>query len=138
MKKVLLLITVCAFTNLLNAQAPQKAAKKLTDEALSEIIANKSFTKKDQVDIQKILGKDFKALLDTKGHLIVVTPKSVNQIKSTPAGEFVPFDMAKTTPQLIFWWGKGHGHMRKKYLQAKMAAALGEERNKQLIALITR
>ena len=138
MKKIFFLIAACAISTLLSAQAKQKPAERISDDALSEIIASKSFTKKDQTDIQKILGKDFSALIDSKGHLVITVPTSISQIKSTPAGEFLPFTELKQTPKLIFWWGKGEGFILKKYLQTKMSEALGEERSKELISLLIR
>jgi hypothetical protein len=46
------------------------------------------FTKEDQEKIQKVLGKEYKAVLGREGQLAVVTPKYVSEIKSTSRGGF--------------------------------------------------
>ena len=44
------------------------------------------FSKEEQAEIQKILGKEFTAVLGSKGQLAVVAPKDLGRIKVTQRG----------------------------------------------------
>lgn len=46
------------------------------------------FSKADQEEIQKVLGKEYKAVLGKDGQLAIVAPRYVSEIKATPRGGF--------------------------------------------------
>jgi len=91
------------------------------------------FSKRDQADIQKVLGKDFTAVLGKDGQLAVVTPNKVADLKSTARGGFSgqPGAAANATFAAYekAWIYKQSG----KILESK----LGRERFNQLKAIMT-
>lgn len=46
------------------------------------------FSKADQEEIQKVLGKEYKAVLGKDGQLAIVAPRYVSEIKATARGGF--------------------------------------------------
>lgn len=94
-----------------------------------------SFTKADQAEIQKILGKDFTAVLGEQGQLAVVTPKSVAGIKSTAKGGFskLPANAANA----VFAAYEKAWIYRQSSLEM-LQSKLGVERVKQLEAVMAK
>lgn len=93
------------------------------------------FSKAEQAEIQKILGKDFTAVLGEKGQLAIVAPKSVSAIKSTPRGGFsgLPTNAANAT-FAAYEKAWVYRQSDKNALMAK----LGQERFKQLETVMAR
>lgn len=114
MKKSILLLVALAFST---AAFSQKSVK---------------FTRAEQAQMQKILGKDFTAVLGEKGQLAVVTPDKVGQLKSTPKGGFKGMPGLAANAVLAAnekWWVyKQSGDLLK--------SKLGEERFNQLNKII--
>lgn len=86
------------------------------------------FTKAEQQQMQRILGKDFTAVLGPQGQLAVITPDKVGQLKSTPRGSFSGMPGLAANAVLAAnekWWVyKQSGDLLK--------SKLGEERFNQL------
>ncbi|MGM9478047.1 hypothetical protein ACS5PU_16590 [Pedobacter sp. GSP4] len=91
------------------------------------------FSKRDQAEIQKVLGKDFTAVLGKDGQLAVVTPNKVADLKSTSRGGFTGQPgMAANAILAAYekaWVYKQSG--------AVLKSKLGEERFNQLKTILT-
>lgn len=116
MKKSILLLIAVAFSTVVFAQP--RAVK---------------FTKAEQQQVQKILGRDFTAVLGGQGQLAVVTPDKVGQLKSTSRGSFTGMPGLAANAVLAAnekWWVyKQSGDLLK--------SKLGEERFNQLNKILT-
>ncbi|WP_025144590.1 hypothetical protein [Pedobacter jeongneungensis] len=117
MKKSILLLTALAFSTIAFSQ--QRTVK---------------FTKAEQQQMQRILGKDFTAVLGGQGQLAVVTPDKVGQLKSTARGSFSGMPGLAANAVLAAnekWWVyKQSGDLLK--------SKLGEERFNQLNKILTK
>jgi hypothetical protein len=91
------------------------------------------FSKADQENIQKVLGKDYTAVLSRDGQLAIVTPKSVGEITSAPRGGFskLPGNAASVT-----FAAYEKAWVYKKDTKDILKSRLGEERFKQLSAIM--
>jgi hypothetical protein len=87
------------------------------------------FSKDEQMQIQKVLGKDFTAVLGDKGQLAIVSPKSVADIKSTAKGGFSKLP-ANAANAVFAAYEKGWVY-RQSSLEI-LKSKLGEERLTQL------
>lgn len=114
MKKSILLLIALAFSTV----------------AFSQV----KFTKAEQQQVQKILGKDFTAVLGEQGQLAVVTPDKVGELKSTPRGSFNGMPGLAANAVLAAnekWWVY-------KQSGALLKSKLGEERFNQLNQILAK
>ncbi|TKC05562.1 hypothetical protein FA048_17720 [Pedobacter polaris] len=105
--------------------------KGLNINAVEKTVA---FTRAEQQQMQKVLGRNFTAVLGEKGQLAVVTPDKVGQLKSTARGGFSGMPGLAANAVLAAnekWWVyKQSGDLLK--------SKLGEERFNQLNAILAK
>lgn len=94
-----------------------------------------SFTKSDQAEIQKILGKDFTAVLGDQGQLAIVAPKSVSGIKSTARGGFTKLPGSAANATLAAY---EKAWVYKQSSLSMFESKLGAERVKQLESVMAK
>ena len=91
------------------------------------------FTKADQEQIQKVLGKDYKAVLGKEGQLAVVAPRYVSEIKATSRGGFTKLPGAAANAILAAY---EKAWVYKQSSKDILTSKLGEERFGQLKAIM--
>ncbi|TCC86467.1 hypothetical protein EZ428_23665 [Pedobacter frigiditerrae] len=93
-----------------------------------------AFTRAEQQQLQKVLGRNFTAVLGEQGQLAVVTPDKVGQLKSTARGGFSGMPGLAANAVLAAnekWWVyKQSGDLLK--------SKLGEERFNQLNTILAK
>jgi len=117
MKKVLS-IMLCAMAISYCSQAQDKEVR---------------FTKADQEQIQKVLGKDYKAVLGKEGQLAIVAPRYVSEIKATPRGGFSKLPGAAANAVFAAY---EKGWIYRQSSKDILTSKLGEERFGQLKAIM--
>ena len=91
------------------------------------------FTQADQEQIQKVLGKEYKAVLGKDGQLAIVAPRYVSEIKATSRGGFskLPGSAANAT-----FAAYEKAWVYKQSSKDILTSKLGEERFGQLKAIM--